>query len=57
MRQVMPHRNNIGVDIDSCKSFLRPICPRPVDSHTCGAFASVGSGALDVNYFNKNNGL
>ena len=57
MRQVMPHRNNIGVDTRSCKSFLCPICPRPADSHTCGAFASVRPVALDVNYFNKNNGL
>jgi hypothetical protein len=52
MRQVMPHRNNIVVDTGSCKSFLRPMRPRPADSHTCGTFVSPWSVAFDVNYFN-----
>ena len=27
MRQVMPHRNNIGVELPACKSFLGSIRP------------------------------
>jgi len=30
MRQVMPHRNNIGADRRRCKCFLRPVDDRPL---------------------------
>ena len=36
MRQVMPHRNNIGADSRSCKSFLRPIGSSPLNFGACG---------------------
>jgi hypothetical protein len=36
MRQVMPHRNNIGARPDRCKSFLRLLSGCPVNWRHCG---------------------
>jgi hypothetical protein len=36
MRQVMPHRNNIGGHRRPCKSFLRPMGSRSLNSGQCG---------------------
>jgi len=35
MRQVMPHRNNIGADRLSCKSFLHRMGGYPLNSGDC----------------------
>ena len=35
MRQVMPHRNNIGGDCPSCKTFLHSMGARPLISGDC----------------------
>ena len=36
MRQVMPHRNNIGADCRRCKPFLHPMRGPPPNSRYCG---------------------
>ena len=36
MRQVMPHRNNIGADRLTCKSFLHGKLGYPLNSGDCG---------------------
>jgi hypothetical protein len=36
MRQVMPHRNNIGADGPRCKCFLRPVDDRLPNPGHCG---------------------
>jgi hypothetical protein len=36
MRQVMPHRNNIGARLDRCKSFLHTLSDCPVNWRQCG---------------------
>jgi hypothetical protein len=41
MRQVMPHRNNIGVDRRRCKSFLQPMSGPPLKSRYCGIPVSI----------------
>ncbi len=35
MRQVMPHRNNIGADCLGCKTFLHRMGARPLNSGDC----------------------
>jgi hypothetical protein len=35
MRQVMPHRNNIGADRRGCKTFLHGMGSRPPNSGDC----------------------
>jgi hypothetical protein len=35
MRQVMPHRNNIVADSLGCKTFLRRMGSRPLNSGDC----------------------
>jgi hypothetical protein len=36
MRQIMPHRNNIGAHRFRCKSFLHPMGSRSLKSSHCG---------------------
>ena len=35
MRQVMPHRNNIGAGCRRCKTFLHQMGSRPLNSGDC----------------------
>ncbi len=43
MRQVMPHRNNIGADHCRCKPFLRPKANCPVNWRKCCILAEHGA--------------
>ena len=49
MRQVMPHRNNIGARPSRCKSFLRPVGDCPVNWRGCGISIRPAHNGVTVN--------
>jgi hypothetical protein len=50
MRQVMPHRNNIGARLVGCKSFLHPLSDCPVNWTHCGILVRMVSNSAIMNY-------
>ena len=54
MRQVMPHRSNIGADRFSCKSFLHGMSTYPLNSGDCGIPVRIpppgGLGRISMQY-------
>ena len=57
MRQVMPHRNNIGAHCRSCKTFLQLTGSRPLNSGDCCNTVPVGRQRAKFNKVYYNNDL
>jgi hypothetical protein len=57
MRQVMPHRNNIGAHCRSCKTFLHLTGSRPLNLGDCCNTVPVGRQRPRFNKVYYNNDL